>query len=337
MSIAPSLSSRADDAWEDGTLLAEKRIPAGFTLIELLVVIAIIGVLVALLLPAIQAARESSRRMSCQSTLRQWALAMQNMHGATGALPEGNRSDPRRVWVVYTWPYIEQGGLASGFDETKHFYEPPNTYTSTLNGSYAQTSSMYYCPSERPGALWKGDIYWRSRGNYVINWGNMEVPQRPKLENGIDIADPERGIGPFGYKDFRSRNQPRTIGFAEFTDGTAHTMLLSEVIQANDDNDYDIRGDMLNDDLACTMYMTLETPNTSVPDYSPYTPPVPDPDDPPYLRNASYGQKAARSRHVGGVNVAFGDASVRLVQDGIALTVWRAMGTINGEETSREE
>jgi prepilin-type processing-associated H-X9-DG protein len=237
---------------------------------------------------------------------------------------------------VYTWPYIEQGSLASRFDQKKHFYETPNTYTNTLRGAYAQTSSMYYCPSDRPGALWMGDEYWRSRGNWVINWGNMEVPQRPKLENGIDVASPDRGIGPFGYQDYKSRDKPRTIGFKEFTDGTANTMLLSEVIQANQDTDYDIRGDMLNDDIACTMYMTLETPNTSVADRSPFTPTTPDPDDPPYL-NSSFGQKAARSRHVGSVNVAFGDGSVRAVENGIALAVWRSMGTINGEEVAQED
>jgi prepilin-type N-terminal cleavage/methylation domain-containing protein len=197
-----------------------------FTLVELLVVIAIIGVLVGLLLPAVQAAREASRRMSCQSTLRQWALAMQNMHGATGALPEGNRSNPRRVWVVYTWPYIEQGGLAMRFDQKKHFYEAPNSITRSLAGTYAQTSPMYYCPSDRPGAMWQGDDAWRARGNFVINWGNMETPSnwtapvRPRMENGINIVDPIRGIGPFGYKDFKSRDQPRRIGFKEFADGT---------------------------------------------------------------------------------------------------------------------
>jgi prepilin-type N-terminal cleavage/methylation domain-containing protein/prepilin-type processing-associated H-X9-DG protein len=317
-----------------------------FTLVELLVVIAIIGVLVGLLLPAVQAARESSRRMSCQSTLRQWALAMQSMHAAKGALPEGNRSNPRRVWVVYTWPYIEQGGLAMRFDQKKHFYEAPNSITRSLAGAYAQTSPMYYCPSDRPGAMWQGDDAWRARGNFVINWGNMEtvnagMSQRPKMENGINIADPIRGIGPFGYKDYKSRDQPRTIGFKEFTDGTANTMLLSEIIVPDADTDYDIRGDMMNDDNACTMYMTFETPNSSVPDASPFTPPrgnpaAPfDPNDPPYI-TSDYGQKAARSRHVGGVNVAFADGSVRPVQDSIALAVWRSMGTINGEEAPKE-
>jgi prepilin-type N-terminal cleavage/methylation domain-containing protein/prepilin-type processing-associated H-X9-DG protein len=307
---------------------------SGFTLVELLVVIAIIGVLVALLLPAVQAAREASRRMNCQNHLRQWALAMQNMHGATEALPEGNRGNPRRVWVVYTWPYVENQNIALRFDETKHFYEAPNTITNTLNGIYCLQAPIYFCPSDRPGAYWKGDIYWRSRGNYVINWGNMAIPQNP--------ADPNQhekfGIAPFGFKDFKSFDKPRTTRFAEFTDGTSNTMLMSEIIMANNDEDFDIRGDMMNDDRPCTMYMTFNTPNTSVKDVSPFVPPVEDPDDPPYTSTGSaFAHKAARSRHVGGVNVAFGDASVRMVQDGIAQSVWWAMGTMNGEEPAQPE
>jgi prepilin-type processing-associated H-X9-DG protein len=181
--------------------------------------------------------------------------------------------------------------------------------------------------------MWTGDNAYRARGNYVVNWGNMDMPLRPKMENGVNIADPVRGIGPFGLKDFKSRNMPRTFEFREFTDGTSNTMLLSEVVFPDADSDYDIRGDMMNDDTGCTMYMTLETPNSTAPDYSPFTPTTPDPNDPPYIRNGSFGQKAARSRHVGGVNVAFGDGSVRAVQDGVALAVWRAIGTINGEES----
>src|SRR5213082_1706500 len=116
--------------------------PSGFTLVELLVVIAIIGILVALLLPAIQAAREAGRRATCQNTLRQWGIAMQNYHSAKNKLPGPLRTNKRRVWVVYTWPYLEATNHAALFDSTKHFYEGPvNTVASTFDGVYAKQES----------------------------------------------------------------------------------------------------------------------------------------------------------------------------------------------------
>src|SRR4029078_8923043 len=95
----------------------------GFALVELLVVIAIIGILVALLLPAIQAAREAGRRATCQNTIRQGGVGMQNYHSAKNKLPEAARFNKRRVWVVYTWPYVEAGSHAALFDQTVNFWE----------------------------------------------------------------------------------------------------------------------------------------------------------------------------------------------------------------------
>jgi prepilin-type processing-associated H-X9-DG protein len=109
-------------------------------------------------------------------------------------------------------------------------------------------------------------------------------------------------------------------------------MLMSETITARNDDDYDIRGDMMNDDRPCTQYMTLNTPNSGT-DVSPYCNGARYPWNPPCTTAGStYSHKAARSRHTGGVNVLFADGHVQLVQNGIALATWRALGTMNGGE-----
>ena len=95
----------------------------GFTLVELLVVIAIIGILVALLLPAIQAARESARRTQCINQIRQLVLALQNHHDAKGDFPPGVINEngelyscPRITWMMHTFPYLEEGALFGSFN-----------------------------------------------------------------------------------------------------------------------------------------------------------------------------------------------------------------------------
>jgi prepilin-type N-terminal cleavage/methylation domain-containing protein len=100
--------------------VARRRL-CGFTLVELLVVIAIIGVLVALLLPAVQAARESSRRMSCSNHMKQIGLALHMHHDAKLVLPPGTtgggnlgtdigkpRGPRETTWIAYLFPYLEQ-------------------------------------------------------------------------------------------------------------------------------------------------------------------------------------------------------------------------------------
>jgi prepilin-type processing-associated H-X9-DG protein len=214
------------------------------------------------------------------------------------------------------------------FDQTVHFYQPPNTYTSTTNGIYAKFAPIYFCPSDRGEALWQGDIYWRSRGSYVINWGNMAVPYDP----ADPAQSPALGTAPFGYTDYTSRDKPRKVRLTDITDGTSNTMLMSEVIMARNDTDADIRGDMLNDDRPCTQYMTINTPNSGT-DVSPYCNQASFPWNPPCVNtNSQYAHKAARSKHPGGVNVLMGDGSLRFVPNGVSLTTWRAMGTMNGGE-----
>src|SRR5262245_4946376 len=103
----------------------------GFTLIELLVVIAIIGVLIALLLPAVQKVREAANRTTCGNNLRQLGVAMHNYHDANGGFPPGRGHLPvtntfAHSWTPYILPYIEQDNLYRLYDFTKVFSDPAN-------------------------------------------------------------------------------------------------------------------------------------------------------------------------------------------------------------------
>jgi len=100
----------------------------GFTLVELLVVIAIIGILVALLLPAVQAAREAARRAKCQSNLKNIAIALQNYHSARNRFPKGFVAQPETVeawaWSVYILPYLEEQAIYDRLSPSEDFVIP---------------------------------------------------------------------------------------------------------------------------------------------------------------------------------------------------------------------
>jgi prepilin-type N-terminal cleavage/methylation domain-containing protein/prepilin-type processing-associated H-X9-DG protein len=120
----------------------------GFTLVELLVVIAIIGILVALLLPAVQAARESARRTQCRSNLREVGLALQNYHDVRGHFPAGrNRSDQFGVsWAFELLPHLEQQSVYDA-------YVQGDRVDSQVNAGAMRTPiPVYYCPSRRSPA-----------------------------------------------------------------------------------------------------------------------------------------------------------------------------------------
>jgi prepilin-type N-terminal cleavage/methylation domain-containing protein len=122
--------------------------PGGFTLIELLVVIAIIGTLVALLLPAIQAARESARRSQCINNLKQIGTAVQVYHDIKKQYPMGrNGRDQFTVsWAYYILPQIEEQSIYDAYDETKRVDDPVNAPT------MRSPIAVYACPSRRPPA-----------------------------------------------------------------------------------------------------------------------------------------------------------------------------------------
>ncbi|MCC7475686.1 MAG: DUF1559 domain-containing protein [Pirellulales bacterium] len=323
--------------------ILDQRPLQGFTLVELLVVIAIIGILVALLLPAIQAAREAARRTQCINNLKQWTLSMQLHHSAKNKFNCGGyrtSNNRRQSWPPQLWPYIEEGSVLSQWSNSTSFYDVPNAYPvgNALAGKApaAQWFSLYDCPSDR-GRAWYDYDYHRIRSNYVICWGPYEA--EPAIDPKQFTAPLSPNVkGPFGFEDYYSLNKPRFAKAKDFIDGTSHTMMISELIVHPYDASIDGRGDILSDH-GDSIFSTINTPNSSAPDkqWSNYCEQVL-PDFPcvqagPGFKGGRALHAKATSRHTGGVNVGFADGSATFVSNFIASNIWKAHSTINGNET----
>lgn len=194
-----------------------------FTLVELLVVIAIIGILVSLLLPAINAARESARRIQCINNQRQLALALMNFESGNGALPVAGltlkRDDYYQAggkqisWIVILLPYLEEQSLFDQFDLDFTVYEQER--------DPQQRPLNFRCPSDRPGAAnYEHRIWARGRsfakGNYVGYVSPQHVSDAKRLPGALGGFEP-------GPDDVRGQRLRRVV------DGTSHTLAITEV------------------------------------------------------------------------------------------------------------
>jgi len=296
--------------------MARRFFRRAFTLVELLVVITIIGILIALLLPAVQAAREAARRSQCSNNLKQWGLAMHTYHDVQKSLPIGMARTPRHTWVISLLPQVEQSGIYNAYDQRMGFWQPPNIVTNSEAGLMNVQVPLYFCPSDRKG-YWRGDDYWRTRGNYVVNFGNTR-------------STPPASSAPFGFD--------QSFGLHHITDGTSNTLFVAEVIMANADTEWDCRGDIHNDDDGA-FFATVNTPNSGVDSCVICTPagslrlPACTPAAwtwPRFNNSASSPAVSSRSLHPGGVQALLGDGSVRFFSSTIALSVWQALGSSQG-------
>ena len=197
-----------------------------FTLVELLVVIAIIGVLVALLLPAVQAAREAARRMQCQNHLKQLGLALHNYHDTVLTLPCGGLSGGNQMgFHVFILPYLEQNSLlndATKFNFALSWSNLTANPNPNISGGMQARVPTYYCPSQ---ILQKGT---HSNNTSMIVYtthyfGVMGAKGVGYTFQGASTP-PERG----GFADNGVLYRDSKVRFAEISDGTSNTLLVGE-------------------------------------------------------------------------------------------------------------
>lgn len=296
----------------------------GFTLVELLVVIAIIGLLVAILLPAVQAAREAARRSQCLNNLKQLGLAMHSYADTFQRLPIGAYGCCWGTWQVSILPYIEQKALFDMYVMDRKFGVPVDDarYSHAANLPVTRTVlKVLTCPTDIRRAFTANQGI--SYHNYVVNFGNTVYDQ-------VDYQGVIFQGAPFF--EVRNANDRRPgIRFGEITDGLSATLLASETIKGQAG---DLRG--FSWWRGGAVFTGYQGPNSPIPDCL-FAGGQCDPNhhlNPPCMlaTSATVPMMASRSRHAGGVHSVLCDGSTRFYSNNIAIGVWRALCSSQGGE-----
>jgi prepilin-type N-terminal cleavage/methylation domain-containing protein/prepilin-type processing-associated H-X9-DG protein len=337
-----------------------RRSNFGFTLVELLVVIAIIGILVALLLPAIQAAREAARRSQCMNNLKQIGLAVQNHLSAKGHFPPavektsiGNTGGNYFTgWSLEILPYAEDSTLHALYDPSvvitfNNLSDPRGVRAKQLREMQVP---MYTCPSDRPMQLVRPEtgpgtgMDWMT-GSYRANGGRTDGFTTWDL---WEDAPPVSGTAPSGvHKGWRGpvhavlpKNERQNITTynphleepQHVTDGLSKTLLASESTNL----DYDIRRTMWAYTYTYIMSQTVSQPRVFFGEY------LKCPLDGGAVGSPTYGT-AGRvckrnwwSMHPSGMNAVMCDGSADFISFDINLDAFAALGSIAGTDSESD-
>ncbi|MDX1946057.1 MAG: DUF1559 domain-containing protein [Pirellulaceae bacterium] len=290
----------------------------GFTLVELLVVIAIIGVLVALLLPAVQAAREAARRTQCKNNLKQLAVAIHNYHDTLRTFPPGYISNNPGVlgsstwcqtnktnnnqgtpWTVLILPFAEQKGLYESFDFNVPFQDDSNQMAGP-NDARIVPLKMYQCPSDVRDDIAAG-VTNTNRGKYWSSYfGVQGGGAAPDCGNTTCSPPNERAMYVSGVLFGGSR-----LGFQNVTDGTANVFLLGESRYGNASWGTSAKQD------GCAYARNLAGAQDAINLYK---------------TQGVHDTRGFSSFHNGGCHFALVDGSVHFVSQNIDLNLYRQLG-----------
>jgi prepilin-type N-terminal cleavage/methylation domain-containing protein len=308
----------------------------GFTLIELLVVVSIIGLLISLLLPAVQKVREAANRMKCSNHLKQLGIAMHHYHDVEGSFPPG--VDVNR-WsaLAKLLPYMEQSSIYSSLDLNNPLFLN-NYYTVAPRNvlGVSQSLSFLLCPSDWGTPFFpipaSEDLLFFGPTNYVgcIGSGNnggaradadgvLFVSSRVRLADVTDGASntalmSESLLGK-GGPNFNGRPSdpdiPRVYGFFNST-----TLMDAALCQGPGQWNTDSGSKWADGEVYCTLYDHGYLPNAPQWD----------------CISKAANWKAARSRHQAGVNLLLADGAVRFVANQVDPATWHALGSRAGHE-----
>lgn len=343
-------ASREDTAARlNAATLNARRPRRGFTLVELLVVIAIVGILVALLLPAVQAAREAARRLQCTSNLKQLGIAMQHYHDAMRHFPAVRDTYPMAFAAhARLLPYCEQQPLFQMIDFTGMM--GANSTYKGYNAAAAQVAvPLFNCPSDvgyvpggtgvMPGVVFGGTNYVTCTGTGVSASGVIDGDYA--TANGVFVLASAMGLQPIRVADIMD-GLSVTAAFSESVYGNGLPALSTPAspLPANAAKKLaiELSGNKL-DQAACAAATTYTGQrgdrwinggylSTA---YNHFLPPNSIAFD--CLNTANnYGLKGARSWHNSGANLTLCDGSVRFISDSIDLLVWQRLATRAGGE-----
>jgi prepilin-type N-terminal cleavage/methylation domain-containing protein/prepilin-type processing-associated H-X9-DG protein len=337
-----------------------RRSRRGFTLVELLVVIAIIGILIALLLPAVQAARESARRNQCINNLKQLALAVHNFHDTNRMLPVSNRplgltSAPRIGWAINALPFMEQQALYQQYDQTQTWSSTTlgkgqNVPNQTLCGTVL---AVFHCPSAP-----LPDKRLDSEPQNAPSWAGFAATTDYSPTIAVDnrlvtlgLVDPYPAPIPgstwFGAPGMMAQNSKARMD--DVVDGLSNTILFAEsagrpMLYQNGKQVGNLPTHVVNGGGWMRPASDFSVDGSS---YDGSTIPGPcalnctngddegGPASQPYPYYVTQGTGEAYAFHAGGANFAFGDGSVKFLNQSISIRDFARLVTRDQHDISQ--